>query len=114
MTHKHETPQAFKTKLRGDVELINKMKAEIQTLEKTLQDVIAAYIMGAGLPQTNIRFDEEYDLLYDEGVGENYTIDEVEDLEMDEPEVEAEVQQPQRQQAQTFSSENRTQKPRIR
>ncbi|MEY3400800.1 MAG: hypothetical protein RLZZ86_403 [Cyanobacteriota bacterium] len=83
MTHKHETPQAIKDKLKADVESINKMKADLQTMEKTLQDVIAAYILGAGLPQTNIRFDEEFNLLYDDGVVENYAVEELEDLEVD-------------------------------
>jgi hypothetical protein len=94
MTHKHETPQSIKDKLKADVEVINKLKLELQTLEKNLQDVIGAYILGAGLPQANIRFDEEFNLIYDEGVESNYQVEEVEDLELAELEPSSTVSKP--------------------
>jgi len=102
MTHKHELPQALKEKIKSDVETINRLKQELQGLDKVMQDVIAAYIMGAGLPQTNIRFDEEFNLLYEDGIEQNYDVEEVEDLDVDFTPT------------QPVLSEDRAPKPRVR
>ena len=102
MTHKHLLPQALKEKIKSDVETINRLKSELQGLDKAMQDVIAAYIMGAGIPQTNIRFDEEFNLLYEDGIEQNYEVEEVEDLDVEFTPT------------QSVSSEDRAPKPRVR
>lgn len=72
MSVKHETPEVLKTKLKEEVALIGKLKSDLATAEQRLQDVIGAYILGAQLPQQGIRFDENFDLIYDTGqVGES-------------------------------------------
>jgi hypothetical protein len=79
MTNKHETPEVLKTKLKEEVALISKLKADLQTAEQRLQDVVGAYILGAGLPQQGIRFDESFDLLYEsEGETEEFEVQEEE------------------------------------
>lgn len=72
MAQKHETPEVLKTKLKEEVSLISKLKGDLQLAEQRLQDVIGAYILGAGLPQQGIRFDENFDLIFDtpESAGE--------------------------------------------
>lgn len=94
MTHKHETPEVLKTKLKEEVALISKLKGEaeaaqqnLQFAEQRLQDVIGAYILGAGLPQQGIRFDENFDLLFDTGESEG----ESEALNQEDSETEMEV-----------------------
>jgi hypothetical protein len=66
MQQTHELPQALKDKIKAEVEISNKLQAEFQAVNQRLQDVIGAYILGAGLPQENVKFTESFDLLFDD------------------------------------------------
>lgn len=66
MQQTHELPQALKDKIKAEVEISNKLQAELQAVNQRLQDVIGAYILGAGLPQQNVKFTESFDLIFDD------------------------------------------------
>lgn len=66
MQQTHELPQALKDKIKAEVEISNKLQAEFQAVNQRLQDVIGAYILGAGLPQENVKFTESFDLVFDD------------------------------------------------
>lgn len=80
MTNKHVVPELLKTKLKNDFDQLVQMRAQVQLLDQKIQDIVGAYILGANLPQQNVKFNEEYDLLYE-------IDDEVEELEAEEEEV---------------------------
>lgn len=105
MTNKHETPEVLKTKLKEEVALITKLKAELQTAEQRLQDVIGAYILGAGLPQQGIRFDDSFDLIYEESAAVEI---------MDNEEEETSTASTMRQPEMTASRSNKMERPKIR
>lgn len=68
MQQTHELPQALKDKIKAEVEISNKLQTELQAVNQRLQDVIGAYILGAGLPQQNVKFTESFDLIFDDEV----------------------------------------------
>lgn len=63
---KHELPSVLKEKIKAEAEVIAKLDAEIKAIDQRLKDLLSAYILGAGLPQQNIRFDDEFNLLFEE------------------------------------------------
>lgn len=62
---KHELPSVLKEKIKAEAEVIAKLDAEIKAIDQRLKDLLSAYILGAGLPQQNIRFDDEFNLLFE-------------------------------------------------
>ena len=66
MTKTHELPKALKDKIKTEAETIARLDAQIKEIDARLKDLVSAYILGAGLPQENIRFNDNFDLVFGE------------------------------------------------
>ena len=65
MRKTHDTPEVMKTKLRADFSVLNELKNKVALTEQMIQDYIGGYVLGAGLPTTDLKFDENFNLTYE-------------------------------------------------
>lgn len=64
-TTTHSTPVLFKEKIRQEQADIQRMQMELKRKEAYLNDIVGAYVLGAQLPQQNLRLDENFNFVYE-------------------------------------------------